>query len=135
MIKKYEKKDWRFMQVQDEQMHEFRPELEKMDNVFSFWDGDVLVAIFWWLKAYEGRFEIYSYISEAAGRHLLAFVREMRKFIVDKAKEEKAVRIEMNVMAGFEPGERLAQLLGFEYEGTLRKVFKGLDYKLFARIF
>ena len=135
MIRKYEKKDWRYMEVQIEQAHELRPELEKMDNVYSFWDGDVLVGIFWWLKAYEGRFEIYSYISAAAGRHLLAFVREMRQFIVDKAKEEKAVRIEMSVMAGFEPGDRLAQLLGFEYEGTLRKVFKGMDYKLFARIF
>ena len=42
MIRKYEKKDWRYMEVQIEQAHELRPELEKMDNVYSFG-----TAMFW----------------------------------------------------------------------------------------
>ena len=43
-------------------------------------------------------------------------------------------RLECFVKASFKEGHRLARLLGFEYEGTLRKLSKGQDYCIYARL-
>ena len=54
--------------------------------------------------------------------------------IQESAKIEGIERIEMQVLDGFEHGERFAKMLGFECEGVMRKYYKGRNYKLFARI-
>lgn len=44
-------------------------------------------------------------------------------------------RIQAVILAGFDAGDRLAEILGFQYEGLLRKYGKnGEDYKMFALV-
>lgn len=135
MIKKFAQVDWNKMRLQPEQCGEELVDLTVEANAYSVWAGDDLLAFVWWRQIWNGRFEVYSYINQTAGKHMISLVRQLRRFIEQKAAEAKAVRVEITVLAGFAPGERLAEMLGFDYEGTMRKVYRGADYKLFARIF
>lgn len=134
MIRKFETSDFAKLILQKEQEGEADVDLSK-HSAFSFFVHEKLVAVCWYIKIYEGRYEVFAYISADIGRNMLLFVRELKHFIEQKAIEFQAVRIELTVREGFVPGDRLAVLLGFEYEGTMKKIYKGLNYKLYARLF
>ena len=65
---------------------------------------------------------------------MLKMVKQFRKMLDDGMKRTGLERIEMQVLDGFEHGERFAKMLGFECEGVMRKYYKGRNYKLFARV-
>ena len=134
MIRKFEKPDLKRIAIQREQEGEFVPEAIP-DGAETFETGGVAVAVFWYQEITPGRFALFSVINAAAGRKMFSFVKAMRRLIEQRSRELDAVRLEMTVLDGFGAGRRLAGLLGFEYEGTMRKVFNGKDYQLFARIF
>ena len=134
MIKKFEKTDLERIVIQSEQEGEFVPEAIP-DGAETFVAGGVMVAVFWYVEITPKRFALFSVINAGAGRKMLPFVKAMRRLIEHRSRELSAERLEMTVLNGFTAGERLARLLGFEYEGTMRKVFNGKDYQLFARIF
>lgn len=55
------------------------------------------------------------------------------KHILDEDAELK--RIHALIMTGFPPGDRLMEILGFTYEGTLKKYgLHGEDYKMYALV-
>lgn len=134
MIRKFEKPDLKRIAIQREQEGEFVPEAIP-DGAETFETGGVMVAVFWYVEITPKRFALFSVINAGAGRKMLPFVKAMRRLIEHRSRELSAERLEMTVLNGFTAGERLARLLGFEYEGTMRKVFNGKDYQLFARIF
>ncbi len=134
MIRKFEKPDLERIVIQREQEGEFVPEAIP-DGAETFETGGVMVAVFWYVEITPKRFALFSVINAGAGRKMLPFVKAMRRLIEHRSRELSAERLEMTVLNGFKAGERLARLLGFEYEGTMRKVFNGKDYQLFARIF
>lgn len=134
MIRKFEKPDLKRIAIQREQEGEFVPEAIP-DSAETFDTGGVMVAVFWYVEITPKRFALFSVINAGAGRKMLPFVKAMRRLIEHRSRELSAERLEMTVLNGFKAGERLARLLGFEYEGTMRKVFNGNDYQLFARIF
>lgn len=134
MIRKFEKPDLKRIVIQREQEGEFVPEAIP-DSAETFVAGGVMVAVFWYVEITPKRFALFSVINAGAGRKMLPFVKAMRRLIEQRSRELSAVRLEMTVLDGFGAGRRLAGLLGFEYEGTMRKVFNGKDYQLFARIF
>lgn len=133
MIRKFRKKDLDQIVIQREQVGEIAPD-DIPENAETFIAGGVIVAVIWYVEITPGRFALFSLINAAAGRHLFAFVKALKLIIGNRARNLNAKRLEMTVLAGFKNGEQLARLLGFEYEGTMRKVFRGKDYKLFARI-
>lgn len=134
MIRKFEKTDLERIVIQREQEGEFVPEAIP-DSAETFETGGVIVAIVWYVEITPKRFALFSVINAGAGRKMFSFVKAMRRLIEQKSRELSAERLEMTVLDGFGAGRRLAGLLGFEYEGTMRKVFNGKDYQLFARIF
>lgn len=134
MIRKFEKTDLERIVIQREQEGEFVPEAIP-DSAETFETDGVIVAIVWYVEITPKRFALFSVINAGAGRKMLPFVKAMRRLIEQRSRELSAERLEMTVLNGFKAGERLARLLGFEYEGTMRKVFNGKDYQLFARIF
>lgn len=134
LIRKFEKTDLERIVIQREQEGEFVPEAIP-DSAETFETGGVIVAIVWYVEITPKRFALFSVINAGAGRKMIPFVKAMRRLIEQRSRELSAERLEMTVLNGFKAGERLARLLGFEYEGTMRKVFNGKDYQLFARIF
>lgn len=73
----------------------------------------------------------WSLIDEDAGRHFVAIVRTMKRFLESIATR----RVEAAAVMGFDQGHRLMQLLGFEYEGLMRAYLpNGADCNLFARV-
>lgn len=134
IVRKYQKGDLDGFCFQPEQLWE-KDAICVGGNAMSMVSDDGIVAVVWYEKVWEGRFCLYSVISAKAGKRMLALVRALRRLIADKSAEEHAERLEMTVVRGFDAGIRLAKMLGFEYEGTMRKVVKGLDFHLFARIY
>lgn len=135
MYRRFETGDFEQIVLQAEQKDEAEVVLEEQPNAYSFLVNGKVVAVCWFREIYEGRYETCAYISADIGTRMLLFVRELKRVIEEKAKEVNAVRVEMTVLDGFEQGDRLAKLLGYEYEGTMRKVYRGLNYKLYARLF
>lgn len=133
MIRKFRKKDLDQIVIQREQVGEIVAD-EIPENAETFIAGGVIVAVIWYVEITPGRFALFSLINAKAGRCLFTFVKALKLIIGNRARNLNAQRLEMTVLAGFKNGEQLARLLGFEYEGTMRKVFRGKDYKLFARI-
>lgn len=134
MIRKFEKPDLKRIVIQREQEGEFVPEAIP-ESAETFIAGGIIVAVIWYVEITPKRFALFSVINAKAGRKMFAFVKALKLIIENRRRELAAERIEMTVLDGFKSGERLARLLGFEYEGTMRKVFNGKDYQLFARIF
>ena len=134
MIRKFEKPDLKRIVIQREQEGEFVPEAIP-ESAETFIAGGIIVAVIWYVEITPKRFALFSVINAKAGRKMFAFVKALKLIIENRRRELAAERIEMTVLDGFKSGERLARLLGCEYEGTMRKVFNGKDYQLFARIF
>ncbi len=131
----FDKSHFDLLQVQDEQKHELTEAKFDPKHTFSlFWDDQILgVFGFWQLDTY--RYTLIALIDKRSGRHMLSLVRTGKKMIEAGAREKQAQRIEAFVVKDFVSGARLMQLLGFQKEGCLRKLVKGFDYDIWARIF
>lgn len=135
IIRRFEKDDLDKLAIQDEQKHELdNGAFFRAENCFSFVKDDEVLGVFGFFEIYKGRAVVFSFISANAGKHLFSVAKGLKKLIEDGMKRTGTERLEMEVMASFEHGERFAKLLGFECEGVMRKYYKGLDYKLFARV-
>lgn len=134
-MRKYHHSDLERIKVQAEQAAEIDKIYVAEKTAFSLWDGDKILGVFWTICPNSGRLTAQSVISADCGDKMLEIVRTLKKMIEGGAVKMGLYRIEIIVVYGFRNGERLARLLGFEYEGTLRKLINGVDYKIFARIF
>lgn len=82
------------------------------------------------VEIWTGRSQVWSLISADAGPHFVAVVRGMRRFLA----MHDARRIEAVVDTNFAAGHRLARMLGFVREGTMRAYDQGRDCDLYARV-
>lgn len=79
-------------------------------------DGKVLICA-GFEERWEGCAQAWALLSRDAGRNMVGIVRALRGYIDHVAPWR---RIESAVDVGFIPGERLLELLGFEFEGLAR---------------
>lgn len=78
----------------------------------SAWDGHRCVAAAGMVPVFAHRAVVWAILSEEAAPHLLSIVRKMRGAL-DLSPFK---RVEMTVRVGFEPGHRLARLMGMKLE-------------------
>lgn len=133
-IRRYKDGDIQKIDLQDEQKHETVGAKYPEETSFTLEDNGEVLGCFAFLQLHEKRGVVCSFISRNAGRAMLKMVKQFRKMLDDGMNRIGIERIEMQVLSGFEHGERFAQMLGFECEGVMRKYYKGKDYKLFARV-
>lgn len=134
MIRKFKPDDILKIKLQKEQEHEFNINAEFPETTFTIETGKKILGVFGVVEIYAGRGEIFSFISADAGKSMIKIVRSLQKIISQAFVKTGFERLEMSVLEGFDNGDRLAGLLGFEYEGLMRKYYKGKNYKLYARI-
>ena len=133
-IRRYKDGDIEKIDLQDEQKHEIISAKYPEETSFTIEDNGEVLGCFAFLEVCEKRGVVCSFISRNAGRAMLKMVKQFRKMLDDGMEKTGMERIEMQVLADFNHGERFAKLLGFECEGVMRKYYKGRDYKLFARV-
>ena len=105
---------------------------EQLDAMTLTAEGLPICCVGLW-ELWPGRVSCWAIFAADAGPHMVAIVRAIRFRLARAASP----RIEMVVDPSFEPGRRLALLLGFEQETptALRKYLPGgRDAWLFARI-
>ncbi len=134
-IIKFDKTHLDKVYIQEEQKHELENgAFFRAEHSFTIVDEGNVVGVFGFFEIYKGRVVVFSFISAKAGKHLFSLAKLLRKIIDDGMQKTDIDRVEMEVVKGFDHGERFAKLLGFECEGVLKKYYKGMDYKIFARI-
>jgi hypothetical protein len=79
----------------------------------------------------EGRGALWGYVGRDVIKHMVVLDRCVRRLI----DVPKLRRLESTTPVDFPPGYRWLELLGFQYELTLRKYGEdGVDHMLYARI-
>lgn len=133
-IRRFEKEDLSRLQMQDEQKHEFCSAGYPADTSFTVENNGAVLGVFGFVEIYKGRGAVFSFISKHASKEMLPLVRRLKAMIDEGMAKTGLERLEMSVLEGFEHGDRFAKLLGFEFEGVMRKYYKGRNYKLYARV-
>jgi len=91
--------------------------LEKCTAFTAMDDAGKVLICAGFEERWEGCAQAWALLSCDAGRNMVGIVRALRGYIDHVAPWR---RIESAVDVGFMPGERLLELLGFEYEGLAR---------------
>lgn len=133
-IRKFSKDDLIKLNVQEQQKHELNLSVQPPETSFSIERDGMVLGVFGFVEMYPGRAAVFAFVSKDAGRYMTAIVRALRRTIEWGAPTFGFERLEMSVIENFPAGDRMARLLGFEYEGMMRKYYKGRNYKLFARV-
>lgn len=133
-IRRFEKEDLSRLEMQEVQKHEALGLEYPKDKSFTIEDDGVVLGVFGVTEIYKGRAVVFSFISQKAGKGMLGMIKTLRKMIDDGMEKTGVERLEMSVLEGFEHGDRFAIMLGFEFEGVMRKYYKGKNYKLYARV-
>lgn len=134
IIRGFSKDDLLRIKVQPEQQHEMNFAGLPSQSSFTFEQDGKVLGVFGFAEMYRGRGAVFAFVSAEAGRYMTAVVRALKRIIDSGMPYYGFERLEMSVLDGFFQGERMAEMLGFEYEGMMRKYFKGRNYKLFARV-
>lgn len=118
------------IQVQQRQTREEMGEELKDATLFTLFDGDKVQAIIGFVRQTKTRVVAVSLLAQDCGRNMVSIVRAMKRCI----RVYQTERVEMLVKTDFPQAHRLAKILGFEREGTLRKFFEGQNYDMYARV-
>lgn len=133
-IRKYSKNDLLLLKVQPQQKIELNFTAAMPETCFTVEDGDEIIGVFGVVEMYKGRGNVFAFISQNSGKKMVSLVRLLKKIISKGMERAGYERLEMSVLQGFNAADRLAVMLGFEYEGLMRNYFKGKNYKLYAKI-
>lgn len=133
MFRKFETEDLQKITLQTEQKMEFDT-INVADNALTFEHNGLVRAVVWYVLLDDKRAAVFALISADIGLGLVGLVRQLKVMIEEQSKILNLNRVEMCTLKGFAQADRLAKMLGFEHEGCMRKVFKGLDYNLYARV-
>ena len=119
-------------QVVDQNFHaDGFDEISANSLALSCWVNDTCVGAAGIRPIWEGRAVAWAFLGRDAGPAMVAIAKKLRFVIATYP----ARRLELTVRANFEPGCRLAALLGFRAEARLLGFFPdGADADLFARI-
>lgn len=134
IIRKFIKNDLQKLIIQPEQAAEFE-RVKPASFDFTIENNGVVLGVFGVLKTANRRLCVSSFISQNAGMYMLKFVRTLKRILEDGMKKTGNTDIEMTVLARFENGKKLAELLGFSLSQTLPAYFNGQDYELYTRRF
>ena len=105
-----------------------------MTDAVTVMDGEQPVAIIGSFVFVPGVVHLWGLISEDVRAKPLAFHRVTRELLAYYEKTQKPRRIQMDVKASYIEGQKWAQALGFEYEGTMKRYgVNGEDFHLYGR--
>lgn len=95
-------------------------------------DAGQVIACAGFSVRWENCAQAWALLAAGAGRDMVGLVRALRGYLEHVAPWR---RVEAAVDVGFQPGERLLMMLGFEYEGLARAYRPdGADCTIWARI-
>lgn len=131
-IRTYKAEDFDNIEAQEAQLKEFIVFNPDTCDAYTIYDdaSNEIYCILVFTPLSKDRCMISSLISKGAGKHFIG----MRKIIFQMLELYKFTRLECMVRTSFPQGHRLVKLLGFSFEGTLRKFFKNQDYSMYARV-
>ncbi len=136
MIRHYKEGDLSKINLQDEQLKEGQSEwyMFKHPDTIVFEDGDKVLAII--RPCYEagGRLFLGALISKDCGYKSISMFKKIKSIIDDWLYFGDVQRIEFTTQSNFKQANRLAELLGFQKEGTLRRYYNGMDFNIWGRI-
>ena len=133
MFRYYQNGDLEKIKLQPEQDLERSPEWEKFksEKTLVFCDKEkVLTLIYPWED--EGKITLIALVGADCGYKSCHIVRTMKSWIKEQLQRPEISRIDLTTQSSFEQANRLAKLLGFTYEGTLHKYFKGIDFNIWG---
>lgn len=105
-------------------------DLQSSGPGFTLTDGETVLVCAGLVRVWEDRAQAWSLLGAGAGRHMVTIYRGMSSFLA----MQKVARIEATVDTDFEAGHRLARMLGFVREGTMRAYNNGRDADLYSRV-
>lgn len=131
-IRTYKAEDFDTIDTQEEQLNEFIVFNPDTCDAYTIYDDETneIFCILVFTPLSKDRCIISSLLSKGAGKHFIG----MRNIIYQMLDLYKFTRLECMVRTSFAQGHRLVQILGFSFEGTLRKFFKNQDYSIYARV-
>lgn len=133
MLRRFYKGDCERIKLQAEQDHEDKSwELFDNPDTVVFADGDRVLAIVRPFFENGGRVWLSALISADCRDKGVAMFKRGNKLISDILKIYN--RVEFVTQTDFAAANRLAEMLGFECEGTMKKYYNGLDFNIWGRI-
>lgn len=98
---------------------------------WTFMVQDRAVAIWGAIHHWPGRASLWCVMGDGSGPAMLGMIRQSRA-VLDRMSQH---RLELDVRADYQPGMRLAHLLGFHAEAVLRNYYPDrCDAVVFARV-
>lgn len=136
MIRQYKNGDLEKIKIQDKQRAEIGDGLKHFENeaTLVFSEGDDVYAIVHPFYEAGGRVFLAALIGADAKKKAVKMFKLMKNIIDEWLETKQASRIEMVTQSNFEPANRLAMMLGFEYEGTMKKYYNEIDFNMWGRI-
>lgn len=136
MIRHFENNDLEKINLQEEQKKEC-PELWYMydnEDTIVFEDEGKVLAIIRPMYEQGGRMWLSALISKDCGYKAISIFKRMKRFIDEWLFYGEVNRVEITTQKDFKQANRLAELLGFQKEGVLRKYYNGMDFNIWGRI-
>lgn len=133
IVRKFKTEDLNRLIIQPEQQDEFV--VAKPNFNFTIEADNTVLGVFGILQTGADRLCVSSFISTAAGKYMIPFIKVLKKLLEDGMAKTGNKFMDMSVLADFENGKRLAALLGFSFNQKLPSYFKGKDYELYTRRF
>lgn len=133
MIRHYQKGDCERLLKQPHQSQEGdRDFMFDHEDTIVIEEDDKVLLIFRPVFELGGRCTLVSYISQECGYKAVKLFKIMKPIIDNIAND--CLRVECLTQTDFEPANRLVQMLGFSFEGTMRKYYNGIDFNIWGRI-
>ena len=105
-------------------------------HLLSLVSDDGIVAILGGSLIWQGNMFFWAILSELVLKYPKDTHKTIKKLIESYARGLNLRRGQIDVRADFDEGNRWAEALGFEFEGTMKKYGPGgADHNLYARLF
>jgi len=120
--------EWRRPQIHDS---EYAEALAQAGKAWTIWCDWRPVVCFGMYEMWARRWSAWTIMDVSSRRHMITVVRT----IADLIAEHPVPRLEAVVESGFVPGDRMIRMLGFQFEGLMRRYLpNGRDAAMFARV-
>lgn len=135
IVRGFKKGDVQRMSLQNEQLKENGDwSFYDSPNTMVFTEDGEVLALVYPERLPGRRVYIASLISRDMGRKMYSFVKILKQMLVEELSKGQTLRVEFTTQAGFPQADHLAKILGFEYEGTMKKYYNGIDFKLWGKV-
>ena len=107
-----------------------KTEVRYSTNSWTIVSGSKVVCIWGAVSSWDSRAVLWGIMAHGS-KHCMKQIFQFAKSTIDAMTE---TRLELQVLCGFGPGIRFAEMLGFNLECVMRKYSQGKDALLYARI-